>query len=190
VYICILSDVDCVELLAVKLCSLLLPLFFCHCQGLLSASLLASTALCNLKVVCCIMLLLNSNCMLSADTYLAIYTIYYTLSAYMHTAGRASSGGNGAWGDNTQDTSSGRSKDTTKDKDPELCAICEEGGDVLLCEGPCKRSFHPACSEVCTTLQLTIMPVLHTYMDACFAVLAAVTVLVHARLACLAGLCW
>src|SRR5450759_4557825 len=27
-------------------------------------------------------------------------------------------------------------------KTPHVCAICEEGGDLLFCDGPCMRHFH------------------------------------------------
>ncbi|TVU01232.1 hypothetical protein EJB05_53322, partial [Eragrostis curvula] len=44
----------------------------------------------------------------------------------------------------------GNGKDDNSDDDTDidngidqLCAICDDGGEILSCEGPCKRSFHP-----------------------------------------------
>jgi superfamily II DNA or RNA helicase len=35
-----------------------------------------------------------------------------------------------------------------RDINMDLCAICEIGGEILLCDGPCTRSFHPECLEL------------------------------------------
>lgn len=29
-------------------------------------------------------------------------------------------------------------------KSPHICAICEEGGELVICDGPCHRQFHPS----------------------------------------------
>lgn len=32
-----------------------------------------------------------------------------------------------------------------RDHNMDMCDRCEDSGVVVMCEGPCQRSFHPAC---------------------------------------------
>ena len=32
-----------------------------------------------------------------------------------------------------------------RDHNMDLCDRCEDGGVIIMCDGPCQRSFHPAC---------------------------------------------
>eukprot|EP01043_Picozoa_sp_COSAG02_P017031 COSAG02_NODE_763_length_17431_cov_18.031502_5_plen_1607_part_00 len=32
-----------------------------------------------------------------------------------------------------------------EDRNDDICSVCEEGGTLLCCEGPCSRAFHMAC---------------------------------------------
>lgn len=32
-----------------------------------------------------------------------------------------------------------------RDHNMDVCARCEDGGVTMMCDGPCQRSFHPAC---------------------------------------------
>lgn len=40
---------------------------------------------------------------------------------------------------------SGGKSGSGRDHNMDLCDRCEEGGVVVMCDGPCQRSFHPAC---------------------------------------------
>ncbi len=35
-----------------------------------------------------------------------------------------------------------------RDLNMDICAICENGGEIMMCDGPCNRSFHPECLEI------------------------------------------
>ncbi len=35
-----------------------------------------------------------------------------------------------------------------RDLNMDICAICENGGEILMCDGSCNRSFHPECLEM------------------------------------------
>ncbi len=35
-----------------------------------------------------------------------------------------------------------------RDLNMDICAICENGGEIIMCDGPCNRSFHPECLEM------------------------------------------
>ncbi|ONM27795.1 uncharacterized protein [Zea mays] len=43
-------------------------------------------------------------------------------------------------GDGSSDDGDGSSDDDVTDQ---ICALCDDGGHLLSCDGPCKRSFHP-----------------------------------------------
>lgn len=32
-----------------------------------------------------------------------------------------------------------------RDHNMDVCARCEDSGVTMMCDGPCQRSFHPAC---------------------------------------------
>jgi hypothetical protein len=34
------------------------------------------------------------------------------------------------------------------DRSPPLCALCFDGGTLLVCDGVCRRSFHSRCLEM------------------------------------------
>ncbi|XP_062192266.1 uncharacterized protein LOC133895776 [Phragmites australis] len=62
---------------------------------------------------------------------------------------------------NEVDSDDDSSGDDTNDDDgtDQICAICDDGGDLLSCEGSCKRSFHPTMEDgresKCETLGYT-----------------------------------
>ncbi len=35
-----------------------------------------------------------------------------------------------------------------RDLNMDICAMCENGGEIMMCDGPCNRSFHPECLEM------------------------------------------
>ncbi|WOK99959.1 protein ENHANCED DOWNY MILDEW 2 [Canna indica] len=47
--------------------------------------------------------------------------------------------------DKKEDVEDGDKSEADEDSDlfDSVCAICDNGGDILICEGPCLRSFHP-----------------------------------------------
>ncbi|RCV30697.1 hypothetical protein SETIT_6G116100v2 [Setaria italica] len=55
------------------------------------------------------------------------------------------------------------SDDDDDDGTDQICALCDDGGELLSCEGPCKRSFHPTKEDgresKCRTLGYTLAEV-------------------------------
>ena len=58
------------------------------------------------------------------------------------TSGGRGAGTGGGGSDNEGDFES-RRRDI--DRTPPLCAICIDGGQLIICDGPCHRSFHLEC---------------------------------------------
>lgn len=71
------------------------------------------------------------------------------------------------------DVDSGANDDADEDEDEDeqfdhVCALCDDGGELLCCEGRCIRSFHPTvesgAESLCESLSLTNHQAIQTFL--------------------------